>query len=104
MPAVALAVVVVAAGAEVGASFEYSTNANVNGCSGPSFVILTLATIVVAASLAGRWSPFKVASSVLPSRDRRIGKVAMSFGALVAGSIAWSTTLPLNALASIGFV
>src|SRR6187401_73420 len=80
LPAVAPAAVVV--GAEAGASFEYSTKANVNGCSGPSFVILTLATIVVAASLAGRWSPFKVASSVRPSGDRRIGNVAMSFGAL----------------------
>ena len=40
----------VVAGAVVGAtSFEYSTNANVNGCSGPSFVILTFATSVVAA-------------------------------------------------------
>ena len=72
-------------GLGVTTSFEYSTNANVNGCSGPSLVILTFATIVVAASFDGRWSPFNVASSVLPSRDRRSGKVATSFGAFVAG-------------------
>ena len=95
------------AGAEAGArhgSFEYSTKANVNGCSGPSFAILIFATIVVAASFDGGGAFFSAASSVLPSRDRRSGKLATSLGIFVAGSIACTTTLPLNAFALIGCV
>ena len=76
LPTVA-APVVVGGAAEVG-SFEYSRKANVNDCSGPSFVSLTFITIVVGASLDGGFTFFRSASSVLPSLAGRNGNDSSS--------------------------
>jgi hypothetical protein len=78
-----VAPVVVVAGAEVG-SFEYSTNANVNDCSGPPLVSRTFITIVVGASLVGGFTFFRSASSVLPSFASLSGNDSSSLFVLAA--------------------